>query len=52
MELGPVVLCVVVGVVCVLCVGVRVRNSCLHAHAASLRDRGEYKYTVVHQSVA
>lgn len=52
MELGAVVGWVVIGVVAVICLGARVRRTCLHAHTESLRDRGEYKYTVVRQSVA
>ena len=51
MELGAVVAWVVVGVVGAICVGARVRQMCLHAHTASLRDRGEYKYVAVRQSV-
>lgn len=52
MELAVVVAWSVVGVVCVICIGARVRQMCLRAHTASLRDRGEYKYTPVHQSAA
>ena len=52
MELGAVVAWVVVGVVGAICVGAHVRQVCLRAHTASLRDRGEYKYTPVRQSAA
>ena len=42
---------VAVGVVGVLCLGARVRQMLLHAHTASLRDRDEYRYTQVRQTV-
>ena len=49
MELATFTGWVVIGVVAVLCLGARWRQMCLHAHTASLRDRGEYKYTRVLQ---
>jgi len=42
---------VAVGVVCVLCLGARIRQVLLRAHTASLRDLGEYKYSQVRQTV-
>ena len=38
----------VVGVLLALWLLSRVRETVLRAHTARLRDRGEYRYTVVH----
>ena len=39
---------VVLGVLAAACVVARVREICLRAHTASLRDRGEYRYVQLH----
>jgi hypothetical protein len=44
MEVAAFMGWVVVGVIGILCTAERVRQICLRAHTASLRDRGEYKY--------
>jgi AhpD family alkylhydroperoxidase len=47
MELGAIVGWAVAALVAAGCVGARVRAMCLKAHTASLRDRGEYTYTLL-----
>ena len=51
MELVALTVGIVVGVVVVVCLGARVRQVCLSAHTASLRDRDEHKYSQVRQQV-
>ena len=51
MELAALTVGIILGVTAVLCLGARLRHTCLNAHTASLRDRDEFKYSQVRQSV-
>ena len=51
MELVALTVGIMIGVVAAVCLGTRLRQVCLNAHAASLRDPGEHKYKQVSQFV-
>ena len=49
MEGVALVLWISFGVVFLLGLAARIRNTCLHSHLTSLRDRGEHRYQRVNQ---